>query len=176
MTEQITLATARCFVLAAFLVAILDSLRRRRTNHSSITSRRHVGSTFHRYIPLHYGLLIVLVLVAVSKLGDNDGTRNEAWCAVGGALAVIIGISLVLSSRKSLGPLWTPDSFPVNEKTAVSSGAFRWLRHPGYVGQSVAALGSALAFSSFLLCCSAIVLTLYNSFRASVERTSTSLE
>ncbi len=55
------------------------------------------------------------------------------WLAVLAAAAFLLGQALRLSAMHALGPRWTVKVMTVPEP-AVSSGIFRRLRHPNYVG------------------------------------------
>jgi methyltransferase len=56
-----------------------------------------------------------------------------AWLVAVAAVAFLLGQTLRLSAMRALGPRWTVKVMTVPEP-AVSSGIFRVLRHPNYVG------------------------------------------
>lgn len=57
-----------------------------------------------------------------------------AWVALPALLVFAIGQALRLAAMHALGPRWTVKIFTVPGETAVSSGIYRHLRHPNYVG------------------------------------------
>ena len=70
--------------------------------------------------------------------------------AMSGCLLAVAGATLVLRSRAELGAAW---SFvpKVDQSTGlVTTGPYRRVRHPIYLGLILLALGQALAFSSWL--------------------------
>jgi protein-S-isoprenylcysteine O-methyltransferase Ste14 len=69
--------------------------------------------------------------------------------ALAGCLLALAGAGLVLRSRIELGPGWSllPDA---DQGTGlVTTGPYRLVRHPIYLGLILVALGAALAFNSW---------------------------
>lgn len=58
---------------------------------------------------------------------------TPTWLLAVAAVAFVAGQALRLSAMHALGPRWTVKVMTVPEP-AVSSGVFRWLRHPNYIG------------------------------------------
>lgn len=72
--------------------------------------------------------------------------------ALSGCLLAIVGAAIVLRSRVALGSAW---SFVPKADTGtgpITSGPYRLVRHPIYLGLSLLALGEALAFGSWPAC------------------------
>jgi protein-S-isoprenylcysteine O-methyltransferase Ste14 len=79
-----------------------------------------------------------------------------------GCLLAMTGVTLVLRSRVVLGTAWSFVPRADEDIGFVTTGPYRFVRHPIYLGLSVMAMGQALAFSSwpaFLILLSAIVPT-----------------
>lgn len=55
------------------------------------------------------------------------------WLVAIAGVAFLLGQGLRLSAMRALGPRWTVKVMTLPEP-AVSSGVFRWLRHPNYAG------------------------------------------
>jgi len=68
--------------------------------------------------------------------------------ALAGCILAVAGAAIVLRARMELGPAWS--FVPVAEEATglVTTGPYRLVRHPIYLGLSVLALGQALAFAS----------------------------
>ena len=80
--------------------------------------------------------------------GSTVGSRALLLAAVGSLLAVAGG-ALVLRSRAALGPSWSLVPRADQATGLVSTGPYRLVRHPIYLGYAVVTLGQALAFASW---------------------------
>ena len=69
--------------------------------------------------------------------------------ALSGCFLALAGAALVLSSRAELGPAWS--FVPMTDQRAgfVTTGPYRLVRHPIYLGLALLAMGEALAFGSW---------------------------
>jgi protein-S-isoprenylcysteine O-methyltransferase Ste14 len=72
--------------------------------------------------------------------------------ALSGCFVAVAGAALVLGSRAELGPAWSLVPKADQGTGLVTSGPYRLVRHPIYLGFVLLALGQALAFSSWLAC------------------------
>ena len=72
--------------------------------------------------------------------------------ALSGCLLAVAGAALVLGSRAELGPAWSFVPKADQGTGLVTTGPYRLVRHPIYLGFVLLALGQALAFSSWLAC------------------------
>jgi protein-S-isoprenylcysteine O-methyltransferase Ste14 len=82
--------------------------------------------------------------------------------ASSGSLLAVAGVALVLRSRAELGPAWSFVPRADQGTGFVTTGPYRLVRHPMYLGFTLLATGEALAFSSgpaFLLVLSGVVPT-----------------
>jgi protein-S-isoprenylcysteine O-methyltransferase Ste14/uncharacterized membrane protein YdjX (TVP38/TMEM64 family) len=92
-----------------------------------------------------FGLFLTLLIAFV---GSADGTVALLLALCGCLLAVAGGV-LVLRSRGELGSAW---SFvpTIDQGTGlVTTGPYRFVRHPIYLGLSMLTMGEALAFGSW---------------------------
>jgi protein-S-isoprenylcysteine O-methyltransferase Ste14 len=72
--------------------------------------------------------------------------------ALSGCLLAVAGAALVLRSRAELGPAWSFVPKADQSTGLVTTGPYRLVRHPIYLGLVLLTLGQALAFSSWLAC------------------------
>ena len=102
------------------------------------------------------GVLIVLVVLA-PRLGD--GWSAPPWVAwVGWALAAA-GVVVALAAFPQLGRALTPLPEPRADAGLVTSGLYRWVRHPIYSGVLAMAWGWTLAHPTWATAVAALTLT-----------------
>ena len=113
--------------------------------------RGHDAETVERDPPFVLPALFLLPLVIppLAALGE----RLAIWPLPGGAplrwLGVALagsGLALRIAAMARLGPRFSPLVAVQREHTLETRGLYARLRHPGYLGALVAALGGALAF------------------------------
>ena len=80
--------------------------------------------------------------------GSPEGS-TALWLAASGSLLAIAGAVLILKSRAELGPAWSFVPMADQGTGLVTTGPYRLVRHPIYLGLALIALGEALAFSSW---------------------------
>jgi protein-S-isoprenylcysteine O-methyltransferase Ste14 len=69
--------------------------------------------------------------------------------ALTGCLLAVAGAALVLRSRMELGPAWSFVPMADQATGIVTTGPYRLVRHPIYLGLSMLAMGEALTFASW---------------------------
>jgi protein-S-isoprenylcysteine O-methyltransferase Ste14 len=69
--------------------------------------------------------------------------------ALTGCLLALAGVALVLRSRAELGPAWSFVPKADQGTGLVTTGPYRVVRHPIYLGLGLLAMGEALAFGSW---------------------------
>jgi protein-S-isoprenylcysteine O-methyltransferase Ste14 len=79
--------------------------------------------------------------------GTQAGTALPL--ALAGCLLAIGGVALVLRSRAALGAAWSLVPQADQDTGLVTTGPYRLVRHPIYLGLAMLALGQALAFASW---------------------------
>ncbi len=90
-----------------------------------------------------YGLAVISPIalhpVGLGEIGD------AAWAGVGLAF---IGLSLRAWAMTTLGASYARNLRTDAGQALVTSGPYRWLRHPGYAGSLAVWLGASLAFGN----------------------------
>jgi protein-S-isoprenylcysteine O-methyltransferase Ste14 len=69
--------------------------------------------------------------------------------ALSGCVLALAGVALVLRSRAELGPAWSFVPRADRGTGLVTTGPYRLVRHPIYLGFALVATGQALAFGSW---------------------------
>jgi protein-S-isoprenylcysteine O-methyltransferase Ste14 len=69
--------------------------------------------------------------------------------ALTGCVLAVGGAAVVLTSRMALGPAWSFVAIADEATGLVTTGPYRLVRHPIYLGLSMLAMGATLAFASW---------------------------
>jgi protein-S-isoprenylcysteine O-methyltransferase Ste14 len=80
--------------------------------------------------------------------GSSEGSMALPL-ALSGCLLSLAGAALVLRSRGELGPAWSFVPKADHGTGLVTTGPYRLVRHPIYLGLALLAMGEALAFGSW---------------------------
>jgi protein-S-isoprenylcysteine O-methyltransferase Ste14 len=91
-----------------------------------------------------FGLFFTLLAAAP---GGTEGPM-ALLLALGGALVALTGSAVVVRSRAELGGAWSLVPMASEHTGVVTTGPYRLVRHPIYLGLSLLALGEAIAFGS----------------------------
>jgi protein-S-isoprenylcysteine O-methyltransferase Ste14 len=115
------------------------------------------------------GLIGVGVIVLIRVLPEGGAlpvhSRLLGWIGLG---VFVAGLALAVWARVYLGRNWGMPMTVRAEPELVTSGPYRFVRHPIYTGLLVGVLGTALATNGFGLVITA-VLTIYFYSAATVE-------
>lgn len=80
--------------------------------------------------------------------GDSDAAVALPL-AITGCLLALAGVVLVAASRWALGAAWSLVAQADADRGLVTSGPYRLVRHPIYLGLNVVAFGQSIAFGSW---------------------------
>ncbi len=125
------------------------------------------GRASKRRIPLN-GLTALAVLVLVRVFRGGSLAVNSPVLGAIGAVVFALGIALAIWARVHLGRNWGMPMTQKAEPELVTSGPYRFVRHPVYSGLLAAVLGTALATNPIGLTIVAILVG-YFYYCASVE-------
>jgi protein-S-isoprenylcysteine O-methyltransferase Ste14 len=101
------------------------------------------GTASRRRIPLN-GLSAVSVLVLLRVFRGGSLAVHDPVLGVLGAIVFAGGIALAIWARIRLGRNWGMPMTQKSEPELVTSGPYRFVRHPIYSGLLIALLGTAL--------------------------------
>ena len=114
---------------------------------------------------------------AVAPIGMMLGFTTIGRIQTGSNLLALIGVALLISGIAlrwtaiyTLGRFFTPKVIIQPDHRLISSGPYRFLRHPSYTGALIAHLGLGLSFSNwFSLALSSIPYLVATLYRVHVE-------
>jgi protein-S-isoprenylcysteine O-methyltransferase Ste14 len=113
---------------------------------SATTSKESISGGWRTRLT---GVSAVGVFVIVGLLRGRDLELHNVILAVIGAVLFACGISLAVWARLHLGRNWGMPMTQRAEPELVTSGPYRFVRHPIYSGLLIATLGTALLNSLF---------------------------
>jgi protein-S-isoprenylcysteine O-methyltransferase Ste14 len=114
------------------------------------------------------GLVVLVAFVLLRVFKPGSLAVNSPILQLVGLILIGSGLGLAVSARMHLGRNWGMPMTERAEPELVTSGPYRFVRHPIYSGLLLALLGTALATSLYLLIALA-VLGAYFVYSATVE-------
>lgn len=144
MSETLVIVL-RAASLFAFAAPMLLVVRRRRRAPDMRASQGHGGR-----VPVVANLtaFALFVPILLTLPGTLMGYAALLFALTGCILAAA-GAAVVLRSRMELGPAWSLAPIANEAAGLVTTGPYRSVRHPIYLGFSMLALGQALAFANW---------------------------
>ncbi|MBA3391162.1 MAG: hypothetical protein H0T89_00890 [Deltaproteobacteria bacterium] len=102
----------------------------------------------HARLPRELATGMTLLAVHVTAIGEHLARDATSAGVLGmlGVLAIAGGIALRISAIRTLGARFVSTTLAPDRR--VTSGPYRWLRHPSEVGLLAAAAGTAAALGS----------------------------
>jgi protein-S-isoprenylcysteine O-methyltransferase Ste14 len=114
--------------------------------------------------------VIVAAAVLLVRLGafHGHGLNTDPWRAGVGLVFFVLGLGFAIWARIHIGRNWGTPMTQKDEPELVTSGPYRFVRHPIYAGVLIAGVGTAVALSWLWL--TAVVLAcVYFLYSATVE-------
>ena len=159
---------AKLIVIIAFsfLYGAFEVFMNLRQGKSSISNSGDKGSLRLLYLSISAGYFLAFT-AASFQFG-----RIYHWDALflTGAVVALIGLTIRIGSIRTLKHYFTYSVAKIAHQELVTTGFYRYIRHPGYLGQLLVFLGLSLSLSNWLsiLCMMVSVLIGYL-YRISVE-------
>jgi len=132
-------------VAAASFLPMLFEAGRSRRNEAILRAQGAIEppGDVYRWMQIAYPGCFVAI-VAESALRDQPAGAG----AVAGAVIFVVAKALKYSAIAALGDRWTFRVLPLPDAPLVTTGPYRWLRHPNYVGVAGELIGAALMAGS----------------------------
>jgi protein-S-isoprenylcysteine O-methyltransferase Ste14 len=132
---------------------------------AAFTAKRGRGGT--RQIPLRGLAAVAVVLVLRGFRGDSVGVDSLVLGVIG-VVVFASGITLAVWARVHIGRNWGMPTSQKADPELVTSGPYRFVRHPIYSGILIGVLGTALA-TNLLGLIIVVVVGAYFYYSATVE-------
>jgi len=140
---------------------------------SAFGSKKNAKSNFSRFMGIRF-VLIILAAILFRLLNKHNysfqnrvATSNELVLTAG-LIIFLLGLFTAIWARVYLGKNWGMPMSTKQHPELVTSGPYRYIRHPIYTGILLATIGSGLASSLFWLIVFAIT-AIYFVYSAVVE-------
>ena len=112
---------------------------------SAIGVKRDTQPHLWQSLSLTLGIIIAFVLPHLPIFRFVNFAPINPAISVFGVLLCVAGIAFLVRGRHHLGRNWSQTVAIKEEHELVSSGPYRYVRHPMYTGGLVACIGSAIA-------------------------------
>src|SRR5262249_12965461 len=91
--------------------------------------------------------VMIVIVIALVRVGAfrGEALNTDPWRVGVGIVLFALGLAVAISARVSLGRNWGRPMSQKAETELVTSGPYRFVRHPIYSGILVAGLGTATA-------------------------------
>ncbi|MCL4437677.1 isoprenylcysteine carboxylmethyltransferase family protein [Patescibacteria group bacterium] len=123
---------------------------------SAVGVKKDVRRLSGHYI-IRFTIAAIIIFIVILKPSGVERFLNYSWTAPDsilkniGAAICALGVALAIWARWHLGKNWSPRPSVKENHELITSGPYRFVRHPIYTGMITALFGSALAGSFFWL-------------------------
>lgn len=93
--------------------------------------------------------LLIAIVLAVFKITQLSGRTGDIF-SYGGLVIYVLGLAVRYSAIISLGSNFNRKIEIKREQTLVSSGLYRWIQHPSYLGLILLTAGAVAAIGNLL--------------------------
>jgi protein-S-isoprenylcysteine O-methyltransferase Ste14 len=156
--------TFRLILIAGALIVFPVAIYHRLKAHSGETLDRRREGLFILFTLRPAGIAVMAglftYLVNPARMAWSS-MPLPVWMRWAGVVLALKGAVLMVWTLRNLGKNLTDTVVTRREHSLVTSGPYRWIRHPFYVAAALAMLGNAIAAANwFLLVGGAVVFTL----------------
>jgi protein-S-isoprenylcysteine O-methyltransferase Ste14 len=140
---------------------------------SAFGSKKGTNPNIKQFLGIRLVFIVVAAIVATSlnkqpySFQNRVTTKNEAVLALGFVI-FLLGLILAVWARIYLGKNWGMPMTKKEDPELVTTGPYRYVRHPIYSGILLMAFGSAVDISIFWLIV-LVIAALYFTYSALVE-------
>jgi protein-S-isoprenylcysteine O-methyltransferase Ste14 len=127
---------------AFWLYWIVAAFSMRRGGHASWSRELRIRAVL---------VVIVIVLVRLGVFRGHHGVDTDPWREVIGLVLFALGLAFAVWARLHIGRNWGTPMTRKNDPELVTSGPYRFVRHPIYSGILLAGIGTVVALSWFWL-------------------------
>ncbi len=113
-------------------------------------------------------ILIVLFSIRSRVFGGHSATVADPWLEAIGLAVFLLGLALAVWARVYLGGNWGAPMSQKVDPELVTTGPYRFIRHPIYSGILLGAIGTAIAVSFYWIV-AVVLLGAYFVYSAAVE-------
>ncbi len=138
--------SAIAFSVILFLYMWLETRYKIRAPQDAVRERSKTFLPLAVAIPVS---LLVPLIFGFAKLGVVRG-EFRGVCVVLGFLLIVGGRLLRLWAQLQMGRLYVGEAAVQQGHRVITSGPYQWIRHPGYTGGTLSAIGIGLALSTWL--------------------------
>ena len=107
------------------------------------------GSTYFIGYSLSLSNLILLIVPILNNYGIGR-IKSNIMFNIFGLFVMLVGISIRIISAKTLGMFYTRTLRKSENQRIIKEGIYKFIRHPGYLGDLLIFLGSCIAVSNII--------------------------
>lgn len=107
------------------------------------------GSSYVLWIAglLNFCVFSIAPVLNQHRIASAQDYRTVGWLGIG---LMLLGLGIRYSAAKTLGEFYTRTLQTFEEHRLVDSGLYRFLRHPGYLGTLLIAVGAGMAMCNWI--------------------------
>jgi len=123
------------------------------TKHQRPTTSHQPPATFVRLVKVIKGMVLVFLIIQTLFLDLLPISDQPTTLRIIGTIIYFVGLTMAVIGRLQLGKSWVDleDYQVLPQQSVVTSGIYRYIRHPIYTGDILLLVGLELALNSWLV-------------------------